>query len=73
MDSFQNEGMSSNTIAEQRIKAVDLNQKLAESDKLMMTWMHEYRGDSAKKLETKQAAPTLKLRKKRSCWLNKLH
>ncbi|SKB52376.1 viral A-type inclusion protein [Dyadobacter psychrophilus] len=50
MDSLQNEGISSNTIAEERIKAVDLNQKLNESDKLMMSWMHSYRGDSAKKL-----------------------
>lgn len=56
MDSLQNEGISSNTIAEQRIKAVDLNQKLNESDKLMMSWMHEYRGDSAKKLKPENAA-----------------
>jgi chemotaxis response regulator CheB len=27
MDSLQNEGISSNTLAEQRIKAADLNQK----------------------------------------------
>ncbi|MEO6282878.1 MAG: viral A-type inclusion protein [Dyadobacter sp.] len=56
MDSLQNEGISSNTLAEQRIKAADLNQKLNESDKLMMTWMHEYRGDSAKKLKPEEAA-----------------
>lgn len=56
MDSLQNEGISSNTLAEQRIKAADLNQKLNESDKLMMTWMHEYRGDSAKKLNPEEAA-----------------
>jgi chemotaxis response regulator CheB len=55
MDSLQNEGISSNTLAEQRIKAADLNQKLNESDKLMMTWMHEYRGDSAKKLKSEEA------------------
>jgi hypothetical protein len=55
MDSLQNEGISSITFAEERIKAVDLNQKLNESDKLMMKWMHEYRGDSAKKLESDQA------------------
>ncbi|WAC12382.1 viral A-type inclusion protein [Dyadobacter pollutisoli] len=55
MDSLQNEGISSNTLAEQRIKAADLNQKLNESDKLMMTWMHEYRGDSAKKLKPEEA------------------
>lgn len=55
MDSIQNEGISSITFAEERIKAVDLNQKLNESDKLMMQWMHEYRGDSAKKLKSDQA------------------
>ena len=55
MDSLQNEGISGNTLAEERIKAVDLNQKLNESDKLMMDWMHEYRGDSAKKLKSEQA------------------
>ncbi|WP_353721310.1 viral A-type inclusion protein [Dyadobacter sp. 676] len=55
IDSLQNVGVSSNTMAEQRIKAVDLNQKLADADKLMMDWMHEYRGDSAKKLDAKQA------------------
>lgn len=55
MDSLQNEGISSNTIAEERIKAVDLNQKLNESDKLMMSWMHGYRGDSAKNLKPESA------------------
>jgi hypothetical protein len=55
IDSLQNVGVSSNTLAEQRMKAVDLSQKLNESDKLMMDWMHEYRGDSAKKLEPKEA------------------
>ncbi|MCF0075062.1 viral A-type inclusion protein [Dyadobacter sp. CY261] len=55
IDSLQNVGVSSNTMAEQRIKAVDLNQKLLDADKLMMDWMHEYRGDSAKKLDPKQS------------------
>ncbi|MDR6804213.1 hypothetical protein J2Y45_001482 [Dyadobacter sp. BE34] len=55
IDSLQNVGVSSNTMAEQRIKAVDLNQKLTDADKLMMDWMHAYRGDSAKKLEPKEA------------------
>ncbi|GGM82442.1 hypothetical protein GCM10010967_12640 [Dyadobacter beijingensis] len=53
IDSLQNVGVSSNTMAEQRIKAVDLNQKLIDADKLMMDWMHQYRGDSAKKLDPK--------------------
>ncbi|SDG74149.1 hypothetical protein SAMN04487996_122133 [Dyadobacter soli] len=55
IDSLQNVGVSSNTMAEQRIKAVDLNQKLTDADKLMMDWMHAYRADSAKKLDPKQA------------------
>ncbi|TDE16390.1 viral A-type inclusion protein [Dyadobacter psychrotolerans] len=55
MDSLQNEGISGNNIAEERIKATDLNQKLNESDKLMMGWMNEYRGDSAKKLKPEEA------------------
>ena len=55
MDSLQNEGISGNNIAEARIKAVDLNQKLNESDKLMMSWMNEYKGDSAKKLKPGEA------------------
>lgn len=55
IDSLQNVGVSSNTLAEQRMKALDLTQKLNESDKLMMDWMHEYRGDSAKKLESQEA------------------
>jgi hypothetical protein len=55
IDSLSNVGVSSNTMAEQRIKAVDLNQRLNESDKLMMDWMHGYKGDSAKKLKPDQA------------------
>ena len=55
IDSMQNVGISSNTLAEQRIKAVDINQKLNESDKLMMDWMHAYQGDSAKKLQPADA------------------
>lgn len=55
IDSLDNVGMSSSTLAEQRIKAVDINQKLNESDKLMMDWMHDYRGDSAKQLKPEQA------------------
>ncbi|MCE7040970.1 viral A-type inclusion protein [Dyadobacter sp. CY312] len=55
LDSLQNEGITGNTLAEERMKAVDLNQKLNESDKLMMGWMNEYRGDSAKKLKAVDA------------------
>jgi ATP-dependent exoDNAse (exonuclease V) alpha subunit len=55
MDSLQNEGIAGNTIAQERIKATEINQKLNESDKLMMDWMHQYRGDSAKKLKPEEA------------------
>jgi len=55
MDSLQNEGISGNNLAEDRMKAVDLNQRLNESDKLMMDWMHAYNGDSAKKLKPQQS------------------
>lgn len=55
MDSLQNEGIAGNNLAQERIKATEINQKLNESDKLMMDWMHEYRGDSAKKLKPAEA------------------
>ncbi|WP_149242960.1 viral A-type inclusion protein [Dyadobacter sp. 32] len=55
MDSLQNEGITGNNLAEERMRAVDLNQKLNESDKLMMDWMHQYNGDSAKKLKPQQS------------------
>jgi len=55
MDSLQNEGIAGNNLAQERIKATEINQKLNESDKLMMDWMREYRGDSAKKLNPKEA------------------
>ncbi|WP_159466606.1 viral A-type inclusion protein [Dyadobacter sp. 3J3] len=65
MDSLQNEGVAGNTIAEERIKATEINQKLNESDKLMMDWMHEYRGDSAKKLKPEEAILYFELQKKK--------
>jgi hypothetical protein len=55
IDSLDNIGLSSNSLAEQRIKAIDINNKLNESDKSMMDWMHGYKGDSAKKLQSEQA------------------
>lgn len=55
MDSLQNEGVAGNNLAEERMKATEINQKLNESDKLMMDWMHSYRGDSAKKLKSADA------------------
>ena len=65
MDSLQNEGVAGNTIAEERIKATEINQKLNESDKLMMDWMHEYRGDSAKKLKPHEAILYFEAQKKK--------
>jgi hypothetical protein len=55
MDSLQNEGVAGNNMAEERMKATEINQKLNDSDKLMMDWMHAYRGDSAKKLKAADA------------------
>lgn len=55
LDSLQNEGVAGNNLAEERMKATEINQKLNDSDKLMMDWMHAYRGDSAKKLKAADA------------------
>jgi hypothetical protein len=55
MDSLQNEGITGNDLAQQRMIAVDINQRLNESDKRMMKWMQEYNGDSAKKLSPAQS------------------
>ncbi|HEV7349946.1 viral A-type inclusion protein [Telluribacter sp.] len=55
LDSLQQEGISSNTMAEERIKASDLNRQLVLADSLMMEWMYQYRGDSAKALPSDQA------------------
>lgn len=65
LDSLQNEGITGNTLAEERMKATDLNQKLNESDKLMMSWMNGYRGDSAKKLQPEQAIQYFENEKKK--------
>jgi len=50
LDSLQQEGVSSNTFAEQRLKADDLLGKLQLADSLMWDWMHAYDADSAKSL-----------------------
>jgi len=63
MDSLQNEGVAGNNLAQERIKATEINQKLNESDKLMMDWMHDYRGDSAKKLKPTEAIQYFELQK----------
>lgn len=55
LDSLQLEGASSNTLAEERIKAIDLKQQLSTSDSLMMEWMYKYNADSASSLSTEKA------------------
>ena len=65
LDSLQNEGITGNALAEERMRATDMNQKLNDADRMMMTWMNEYRGDSAKKLEPAQAIQYLESEKKK--------
>jgi hypothetical protein len=55
IDSLQQEGVSSTRLAEQRIKAFELNRLLKTADSLMMNWMYTYRGDSAKGLQPAEA------------------
>ncbi len=55
LDSLQLSGISSNTIAEERMKIADLNKNLWLADSLMMDWMHQYDGDSAKHLSVQEA------------------
>lgn len=65
MDSLQNEGVAGNNMAEERMKATEINQKLNDADKLMMDWMHEFRGDSAKKLKPDAAIMYFETQKKK--------
>lgn len=55
IDSLQQEGASSTTLVEQRLKAFELNRQLKTADSLMMNWMYAYRGDSAKGLQPTEA------------------
>jgi len=50
LDSLQQEGISSNTVAEQRLKANDILARLQEADSLMWVWMRAYEADSARAL-----------------------
>lgn len=63
LDSLQQEGVSSTTLAEQRVKALDLSRDLNIADSLMMDWMYQYRGDSAKALPTGDALGYFRLEK----------
>lgn len=55
LDSLQQEGVSSNTLAQERQKALELSRQLTLADSLMMEWMYRYRGDSAKALAPAEA------------------
>ncbi len=63
LDSLQQEGVSSNTLAEQKMKALELSRDLTLADSLMMDWMYQYRGDSAKALPTGDALLYFRLEK----------
>lgn len=63
LDSLQQEGVSSTTLAEQRLKALELNNRLSRADSLMMEWMYAYRGDSAKALPAGEAMEYFRIEK----------
>ncbi|GHB77514.1 viral A-type inclusion protein [Persicitalea jodogahamensis] len=63
LDSLQQEGVSSTTLAEQKMKAMELSQELTTADSLMMEWMYQYRGDSAKALPAGDALVYFRLEK----------
>lgn len=56
LDSLEQEGVSSNNTAEQRIKALELKARLLEADSLMMDWMHGYNKSDSVKLIGGQVA-----------------
>jgi len=63
LDSLQQEGVSSTTLAEQKMKALEISQDLGMADSLMMDWMYQYRGDSAKALPAADALVYFRLEK----------
>lgn len=65
LDSLQQEGASSTTLAQERQQALDLSTRLTRADSLMMGWMHEYKGDSAKALPVGQALEYFRLEKEK--------
>ncbi|CAG4992031.1 hypothetical protein DYBT9275_00879 [Dyadobacter sp. CECT 9275] len=65
LDSLQNEGISGNDMAQDRTKVMELSSSLDESYNLMMNWMHEYKGDSAKKLNSQEAISYFENEKKK--------
>lgn len=63
LDSLQQEGASSTTLAQERQQALDLTSRLSRADSLMMGWMYEYKGDSAKALPANEALEYFRLEK----------
>ncbi|MPR32184.1 viral A-type inclusion protein [Salmonirosea aquatica] len=63
LDSMQQEGVSSTTLAQERQQVLDLSKRLTQADSLMMGWMYEYRGDSAKALPDGEALEYFRLEK----------
>ncbi len=63
LDSLQQEGVSSTTLAEQKMKALELSGELTTADSLMMEWMYQYRSDSAKALPAGDALVYFRLEK----------
>ena len=65
LDSMQQEGASSTTLAQERQQALDLTSRLSRADSLMMGWMYDYKGDSAKALATGKALEYFRLEKEK--------
>ena len=65
LDRLQQEGASSTTLAQERQQALDLTGRLSRADSLMMGWMYEYKGDSAKALPTGAALEYFRLEKEK--------
>lgn len=63
LDSLQQEGASSTTLAQERQQALDLTTRLSRADSLMMGWMYGYKGDSAKALPAGEALVYFRLEK----------
>ena len=63
LDSLQQEGASSTTLAQERQQSLDLSSRLNRADSLMTGWMYEYRGDSAKALPAGEALGYFRLEK----------
>lgn len=55
IDSLENEGISGNNFAQDRVKLLEINNKLKESNHQMKLWMHAYKGDSARNLKPEKA------------------